>query len=1552
MANDVVVRAVLDDSAFIKSWANIDREIKANTALWKTQFRELSNGGDWVGAYEAKVKGLTTSIKLTGEEISEVSKKLNSVEGGKLPDGSWNTQDKEVQKLLVRLSQLQEKEATLKGQLGQTENALVRVTAGVKKYQEQYEKLETVVKNTASAVEASTNKYQANAVKLDTMSSRTKALNNVLEAQKAALAELKTGSDAWEKMQTEIAQTKGKAAELTSELKKIKSEGAIRGDLMSSATAGLEKYGTKLTEVGRGMTNFGMNTVLNVGIAGAALVKGAKEAADISHVYNVNNNLLKTSGESAAQSQKEVNEMQKQGRSLSLQYGESQKAIGEGYEELIRRGYDGKSALSAMNSIMEASKASGDSLSDTLRVTTSTLEGFGLRSENSTKMLKNTKDVANTLAFAADTTATDFSDMGLAMTYVSQSAHAVGYDISETASAIGVLSNNGVEGQKAGTGLRKVLTSLAAPTGSASEALNQLGVSVVDNTGKMKSLPDIFGQLHEKIGQLPQDEQLGVLKTIFGQTGLQAAGVLTNNFSALAEETEKVRDASSTAGSYIEKLAQANMKDPASQMKVFKATVDDTAMSLGKAMMPTLTNMLEKVQDGVKWFDNLSDGTKRFIGNTALLVGAIGGVSLVLGPVVTTLGMISTAASSTIKTFNVLKNASDFRSAAKGLSQLTNKNKAIEELSSAIEDLNLAGRGTSNLKAGENITQLGTKAGKAKSEIKELESGTVTAASGITKLEGNAAKAARGVSGLATEGAAATEGITMLGMSAPVAAAAILGVTAAVSLGVYAYAKHRESVQKHNETLEYNTKLSKSQAKEFDTMNQQADAASVTINNLAGIKLDTDNIQTAAAAYKALADVFQGNVQKSVDGTQKKIDAMNEVLKDPSATSAQKKLAQDTINSLNQKKDAYNNDANAVKTANDDIHNILNNAANDHRELTKKEKNQITEDTHNMMKAQIDATESYSKNQKSALKKLVDDSSDFSKLNTKQIESVMQDYGKSLKGALSDQIDATNNMIKNGADKGKAWTTFFSDNIGAIKPLVTGFNADINKIDWSPGKNGVKDYTTAYDNLKKSVQDAGLDWNTFAKQFHIASVDAIGSIQNWNNEPIKEKNLVTKDKTTQETLNAINSNKQWNQLTPEQKVYIAQDKASSKILNALRKSGEWDTLSPKQQSLILKDLASGNVDKANKSLKSWEQLKTVPKNLKANDAASEVLKDAGISVSQWNKLSPKLQKIVAKDVASGDANAAKNAIAGWNAFKTIPKEIKANDEASVVLKAAGVSVKDWNGLPTDIKKAVGNDLASGDFESAKRRVDIWNSTPSDVKDAKGNDSAGGVTEAKGRLDEWNGTNPTDKKARAQVEGYRDVIDLISAISSFSSFDNVITKTVKMVADKVTGKKAVGTASAEETGMYWLGDGGKNEPYMTPDGYFGVSPADWTLTHLPAGSKVWPSISAFNADTDSLISSDDIPKFATGGTIPVTDKIQSVIDINKRSAENSHAQKTQTVIEKDQNNDIIVEALNKMTALLQVVASKDLTVAIDKVALANSMNQQMGVIANRRGNGRA
>ena len=74
----------------------------------------------------------------------------------------------------------------------------------------------------------------------------------------------------------------------------------------------------------------------------------------------------------------------------------------------------------------------------------------------------------------------------------------------------------------------------------------------------------------------------------------------------------------------------------------------------------------------------------------------------------------------------------------------------------------------------------------------------------------------------------------------------------------------------------------------------------------------------------------------------------------------------------------------------------------------------------------------------------------------------------------------------------------------------------------------------------------------------------------------------------------------------------------------------------------------------------------------------------------------------------------------------------------------------------------------------------------------------------------------------------------------------------------SGSLGVGYAEGTDShigGPAVLGDGGREEPFLTPSGVFGVSPSTDTLyPNLPRGTQVWPSIKDFKLE---------IPHFATG-----------------------------------------------------------------------------------------
>ncbi|WP_419298921.1 phage tail tape measure protein, partial [Acinetobacter calcoaceticus] len=91
--------------------------------------------------------------------------------------------------------------------------------------------------------------------------------------------------------------------------------------------------------------------------------------------------------------------------------------------------------------------------------------------------------------------------------------------LSETASSMGLLSNNGLEADKAGTGLRKVINSLVSPTKTGQAALDEYGISIKDANGQMRPLSNIMGQFQQKLSGLSKTKKLDLFHGMFGTPG-------------------------------------------------------------------------------------------------------------------------------------------------------------------------------------------------------------------------------------------------------------------------------------------------------------------------------------------------------------------------------------------------------------------------------------------------------------------------------------------------------------------------------------------------------------------------------------------------------------------------------------------------------------------------------------------------------------------------------------------------------------------------------------------------------------------------------------------------------------------------------------------------------------------------------------------------------------------------------------------------------------------------------------------------------------------------
>lgn len=388
----------------------------------------------------------------------------------------------------------------------------------------------------------------------------------------------------------------------------------------------------RLYTSGSKLTNMGSMVTMALLPVGAAFKQAADQATELENKYTTIRNLLNTGGESLGASKAETKAMQKENNGFALKYGVDPSDMASGGEELIRRGYSGKQELASHKSFLQAARASGDDYKSVVNYGASALEKFGYKTkagDSIGKMRKYTSKVLNQMAYAADMTATDFTGIGNALNMAGGTAHSTNQSLASTVSALGVLSNNGLDGTLSGTGLRKVLNAFASPYTSLKsrqgQAIKEYGIDTSKFYGKdhnLKSLPKLLNYLNSKTSGLSESQKLKFQNKFFGATGQEAGNFLMANTGQIGNLTKKVERSQDQKGNgYIANLSEKNMKSWQNQINRTKQYLNVMGQGFAKNVLPGFTKALKYANSLLGYLIKLPQPVK----TTAGYIAAIGG---------------------------------------------------------------------------------------------------------------------------------------------------------------------------------------------------------------------------------------------------------------------------------------------------------------------------------------------------------------------------------------------------------------------------------------------------------------------------------------------------------------------------------------------------------------------------------------------------------------------------------------------------------------------------------------------------------------------------------------------------------------------------------------------------------------------------------------------------------------------------------------------------------------------------------------------------------------
>ena len=521
---------------------------------------------------EKSVQSLTSvnevlNKKLVEQEkaVSEASKMLSQAQT-KYSESSKSVQQWE-QKLAAAKRALEEaKNSTtasaeeiskLENNVNECEQELESANSENERYATTVQRWQTEVNRAEAAVNRTTREIESNEAAIQQLenatedtSGATETLTEKVKRQESELEELKRQ---YTNVAAEQGQSSDEARSLATQIENLSGELRDNRNNLNEASNAADSFDQSLEEV-----DDEANNTTNGGLSAFGVALGNLASEIISNLINKMKDLVtetievgKTFDSSMSQvaavsgaTADELEQLRDKAKEMGSTTKFTASEAADAFNYMSMAGWKTEDMLSGIDGVLNLAAASGSDLATTSDIVTNALTAMGYSAGDAGKL-------ADVMAAASSNANTDVEMMGQTFKYVAPIVGALGYSMEDTAVAIGLMANAGVQADQAGTSLRSVLTRLSAPPKECAAEMEKLGLSMTDSEGKMKSLDQIIIDLRKAFSNLSETEQTAAAKHIAGANAISGLLAIVN---AAPEDYNKLTDAVSNAGFSIDDI--------------------------------------------------------------------------------------------------------------------------------------------------------------------------------------------------------------------------------------------------------------------------------------------------------------------------------------------------------------------------------------------------------------------------------------------------------------------------------------------------------------------------------------------------------------------------------------------------------------------------------------------------------------------------------------------------------------------------------------------------------------------------------------------------------------------------------------------------------------------------------------------------------------------------------------------------------------------------------------------------------------------------------------
>lgn len=254
-------------------------------------------------------------------------------------------------------------------------------------------------------------------------------------------------------------------------------------------------------------------------------------------------------------------------------------------------GWETSEILAGLPAILDLTVASGKDFATVADIVSDNLTAFGLSANDATMY-------SDSLAYAMTHANVNMDTLGESLKYIAPVATSAGVSMQEAVAMTMMLGDAGIKGSQAGTTLRTVMLNLTGANEKATAKLKELGVAVFDSEGKTRSFADIIRDLNKATEGMTDAQKTAIANTLVGKTAVSGFSVL------LEQGADKLRaytDGIHNSNGASEEMAAIMGDTLQGKTKIFQSALEDLQITLGNALLPSLTAGVESLTNFVTW---------------------------------------------------------------------------------------------------------------------------------------------------------------------------------------------------------------------------------------------------------------------------------------------------------------------------------------------------------------------------------------------------------------------------------------------------------------------------------------------------------------------------------------------------------------------------------------------------------------------------------------------------------------------------------------------------------------------------------------------------------------------------------------------------------------------------------------------------------------------------------------------------------------------------------------------------------------------------------------